>query len=185
MSASADITPSLVLRLRAGDGAAGELLECAWRERLVTFCSSYLRHRQDAEDAASEVIVRVLAARDVPEDFRPWILRIARNHCLNRLRDAAPRAHEPLASDVDRIATATGPLTQAARADDRDFLQRTLARLSPEERELLRLRYVDDLSREEIAAVVDLPVSVVKSRLYEAIATLRADAAAGTARDAP
>jgi RNA polymerase sigma-70 factor (ECF subfamily) len=176
MSTHEDVTPSLVLRLQRGDAQAGETLEQMYREKLVRFCHSYLQQRADAEDAASEVILKVLAAREVPDEFRPWLLRIARNHCLNRLRDAVPRAHESLTSDVDRIASATGPLTNAARADDRLVLERTLALLSPTERELLRLRYVDDLSREEVAVILDLPVSVVKSRLYEAIAKLRAKA---------
>jgi RNA polymerase sigma-70 factor (ECF subfamily) len=174
MNAREELTPDLVVRLRSGDAAAAEMLERTYRSELVRFCTSYLHQREDAEDAASEVIVKVLAARDVPEEFRPWILRIARNHCLNRLRDAGPRAHEALASDVDRIASATGPLTNAARADDRLVLEKTLARLSIAERELLRLRYVDDLSRDEIALILDLPVSVVKSRLFESIARLRA-----------
>lgn len=182
MNAREELTPDLVVRLRAGDAAAAEMLERSYRADLVRFCQSYLQQHEDAEDAASEVIVRVLAARDVPGEFRPWILRIARNHCLNRLRDGGLRTHETLASDVHRIATATGPLTNAARADDKLVLERTLARLSPEERELLRLRYVEDLQREEIALILDLPASVVKSRLYEAVARLRAssNSAAGS-----
>ena len=167
--------------LRAGGASVAEWIERACRDDLVRFCQRYLRRREDAEDAASEVILRVLSAHEVPEEFRPWLLRIARNHCLNRLRDAAPRAHETLASDAQVIATATGPLTNAARADDRALVERTLAQLSPAERELLQLRYVEDLQREEIATILDLPVSVVKSRLYEAVARLRARRAPSSA----
>jgi RNA polymerase sigma-70 factor (ECF subfamily) len=158
---------------RAGGPAMADWIERECRDDLVRFCQRYLRRREDAEDAASEVILRALCAREVPDAFRPWLLRIARNHCLNRLRDAGPRAHETLVSDVQLIATATGPLTNAARADDRAWIESTLAQLSPAERELLQLRYVEDLQREEIATILDLPVSVVKSRLYEAVARLR------------
>jgi RNA polymerase sigma-70 factor (ECF subfamily) len=173
MNPAGDSTTELVSHLRRGNAQAGELLQREWRDQLVRFCFRYVRQREEAEDAASEVILRALSAREVPDDFRPWLLRIARNHCLNRLREAAPRAHETLASDVDVIASATGPLTNAMRTDDRAELERSLARLSPAERELLRLRYVDDLQREAIAKILDLPVSVVKSRLYEAVARLR------------
>lgn len=167
---------TLAQGLRSGSAEARDALERAWREPLVRFCRSYLRRVEDAEDAAAEVLLRVLSARDVPDALKPWILRIARNHCLNALRDAAPRAHEELASDADPTADATGPATSAARVDERLRLERMLARLAPAERELLRLRYADGLAREDIAAVLDLPASVVKSRLYEAIAKLRAGA---------
>lgn len=165
------------MRLQAGDAASADEWNRAWREHLVRFCARYLRRREDAEDAASEVILRVLAARDAPDEVRPWVLRIARNLCLNRLRDAPSRAEESLGTDVDVVAPATGPLTHAARADDCAQLERILALLSPAERELLRLRYVDELRRDEIATILDLPVSVVKSRLYESIERLRASVA--------
>lgn len=174
MNTSEDLTPSLVARLRAGDAQAGEVLERAHRERLVRFCAGYLRDRGAAEDAASEVVLKVLRSREVPDDFRAWLFRIARNHCLNRMRDLGVRAEATTASDVDWAASATGVVTQLARADERARLARELERLTPHERELLRLRYAEDLSREELAAVLDLPPAVVKSRLYEALAKLRA-----------
>ncbi len=175
MSSRADLTPSLLVELRAGGPAAGERFQRLFRERLVGFCQGYLGRRDEAEDAASDVTLKVLASRDLPDDVCVWMFRIARNNCLNRLRDRAPRRHEPLPSELDVAARTTGPVTALARADDRAALARALERLTPHERELLRLRYGEDLSREEIASLLELPGSVVKSRLYEAVAKLRAD----------
>lgn len=174
MNASEDLTPSLVARLRSGDAHAGELFERLHRDRLVRFCAGYLRDRAAAEDAASEVVLKVLRSREAPDDFRAWLLRIARNYCLNRVRDLGVRAEQATPSDVEWAASATGAITQLARADERARLARELERLTSHERELLRLRYAEDLSREELAAVLDLPPAVVKSRLYEALAKLRA-----------
>lgn len=169
-----EFTPGFLRDLRSGAPEASRRLDAELRPRLLRFCSGYLRHAQEAEDAAAEVILKVLDSRETPEAVQPWIFRIARNHCLNRMRDAAPRAHEPLASDVDAVARATGPVTSASREDERIVLEAALMRLSPAEREIVRLRYVEDLPREDIGRVLDLPTSVVKSRLFEALNRLRA-----------
>lgn len=178
MKAGEAWTPALLAKLRAGDAEAGAVFDQQYRERLVRFCLGYLRNREEAEDAAGDAVVRVLRSNEVPDDFRAWLLRIARNVCLNRLRDAGPQVHETLAGDADWAASATGALTQLARADRRAELARAIERLAPHERELLRLRYADELSREELAEVLGLPPSVVKSRLFEALEKLRAFAGA-------
>ncbi len=158
---------------------AGDELE-DHRAPLVQFCTGYLRDMHSAEDAAADAIARALAADPRPRDLRAWLLRTARNHCLNVLRDRAHERAEPLASEIELAASVTGASTHLARAEDRERLARLLGMLSEGERELLRLRYVEDLSREEIAYVVGADASVVKSRLYEALEKLRRSAGAGT-----
>ena len=81
-----DLTPSLVARLRNGDTTTGNLLDQLYRRPLVRFCYGYFRDRQAAEDAVQEVFCRVLRASEVPDDFRAWLYRIVRNHCISLLR---------------------------------------------------------------------------------------------------
>ncbi|UCC31159.1 MAG: RNA polymerase sigma factor [Phycisphaerales bacterium] len=172
-----EMTPSLVLRLRAGDPEVGALLDQLYRDALVRFCWGYLGHIEEAEDAAQDICCRVLSTENIPDAFRPWLYKTARNHCLNLRRGRARRkdgAELPSASQVHEILT--GHLTRLVRSEERSRLSELVGRLPDSQREVLRLRYVEDLSRAEIAEVLDIPESVVKSRLFEGLKRLREEA---------
>lgn len=167
------VTDDLVERLRSGDPAAGVELERTYRSAMVRFAYGYLGDGAAAEDAAQDVFVKALTAGEVPGAVRPWLYRIARNHCLNLLRSRRVRAEEELPSRAPFADSAAGHLTRLVQAEDQEALRRRIETLSPEHREVLELRYGEDLGREEIALVLDLAPSVVKSRLYEAMKRLR------------
>jgi len=169
-----DLTPSVLVHLRQGDPQAAEVLERLYRDAMLHFCFGYLQNLEDARDAVQETFYRVLKADVIPDRFRPWLYRIARNHCLNVLRD---RQHNPacgvMPSDSKLPEAATGHLSRLVRSEARHRLRDAVARLSPAHQEVLRLRYGENLSREEIAEVLELPESIVKSRLFEAVRKLR------------
>jgi RNA polymerase sigma-70 factor (ECF subfamily) len=171
-----DLTPSLVLSLRRGDDDAGALLDELYRERMVRFCAGYLGSREDAEDAVQDVFVKVLETEHVPDRFGPWLYRVARNRCLNVARDHGRRGEAPLPTDLDLAASLSGQLTRAARREGDDRVARAIAALPFEQSEALRLRYLESLSRDDIAEVLDVPVSTVKSRLFEGMKRLRESA---------
>lgn len=134
----------------------------------------YLGNEHDAEDAVQEVLVRILEAKTKPDDLRIWSYRVARNVCLNRLRSSGRRKDvERLITGVDVPADQIGELTRMVRAEDGAALGEALAGLTDAQREVLVLRYLEGLGREEIGQVLELPVSVVKSRLYEGVTKLR------------
>ena len=159
--------------LRSADPKAGERLQSLYRDALVRFCWGYLGRLEEAEDAYQEISLKILSAESLPERFRPWMYRVARNHCLNLLRRsrgeapglprAASQIHESL----------TGQLTRIVRDEDRARLEALVSALSDTHREVLRLRYVEGLSRGEIAEVLELTESVVKSRVYEGLKQLK------------
>jgi RNA polymerase sigma-70 factor (ECF subfamily) len=172
-----DLTPSLVQRLRRGDAGAGVLLDDLYRDALFRFCWGYLGSTEEAEDAVQDICFKILSAKDVSDDFRPWLYKVARNHCLNLLRGRARRKDRqqlPAASQVGAVLT--GHLTRLAREELHSHLSELVNSLSEAHREVLRLRYVEGLSRAEIAEVLDLPESVVKSRLFEGLKKLREQA---------
>jgi RNA polymerase sigma-70 factor, ECF subfamily len=174
-----DMTPSLVIRLRQGDPEAGGLLQALYRDAMIRFCRGHLGAMDDAEDAAQEVFCKVIQARQVPDDFRVWLYRVARNHCLNLLRARGRRRDRArLPSGSDLAAAGTGTLTRLVEEEDEAVMARSLEALPEPQREALRLRYAEGLSREEIGRVLDVPASVVKSRLYEGLKRLRDGAAA-------
>lgn len=167
-------TPHLVERLRAGDAEAGALLNRVYREALVRFCWGYLGSLDQAEDAVQDICFKVLSASEVPDRFRSWLYRIARNHCVNLLRDRATRKDDRRLPSASMPAdTLTGHLTRLVKDEARSRLLELVASLSDAQREVLRLRYVEDLSRSEIAEVLGVPESVIKSRLFEGLKRLR------------
>lgn len=161
-----------IARIRAGDAVAAAEFDARHRGPLVRFCQGYLGRREDAEDIAAEVFVELLATRQALRRPGAWLLRVARNRCLNLLRSRG-RTVEPIEERLELAASLTGASTRMMRAEERAELARALGRLSSEQRELVRLRYGEDLSREELAELFELPVSVVKSRLHEALELLR------------
>jgi RNA polymerase sigma-70 factor (ECF subfamily) len=163
-----------VAALRAGDSRAGDVLDELYRKALVRFCWGYLGTVEQAEDAVQEIFIKVLQANQVPEGFRAWLYKIARNHCLNVLRARRRRrsgASLPSASRLD--AQLTGNLTRLVRKEFESRINSLIGALPAAQREVLRLRYAEELSRAEIASVLEVPESVIKSRLYEGLKTLR------------
>lgn len=170
----ADLTASLIVGLRGGDPQAAAMLEDLYREALVRFCWGYLGRIEEAEDAAQDVCYKILSATTVPDSFRPWLYKTARNHCLNVLRQRGRQqdgAELPAASQIPELRS--GHLTKLIRREQESRLGELVARLPEAQREVLRLRYVEGLSRGEIASVLETPESVVKSRLFEGLKRLR------------
>jgi len=175
-----DLTPSLVARLRSGEGDAGAYLNELYRDALVRFCWGYLGCMDQAEDAVQDICYKVLTAETVPDGFRAWLYRIARNHCNNLLRDRIRRKEVgvlPMPSQVHEVLT--GLLTRLVNVEQHSRLNELVAQLPESDREVLRLRYVEDLSRSEIAEILEVTESVVKSRLFIGLQRLREAAASG------
>ena len=169
-----DLTPSLVAKLRQGEAEAAGLLDRTYRTSLIRFCVGYLGHYEEAEDVVQDVFLRVLGSETVPDRFRAWIYRIARNRCLDLLRARVRRRDDQgLPTESQIQMDLTGYLTRLVKREREEHLRRLLAELTANQREVLRLRYAEDLSRAEIAEVLEIPESYVKSRLYEGLEKLR------------
>lgn len=169
----------LVDAVRAGRAGAAEELEARYRRPLERFAYGYLGKREAVEDAVQDVLCKVLATETPPHSLRPWLYRVTRNFCLNQLDSSEFRASRESAEfDDEYVISQTGHLTKLVREEQRLALARLVQDLSADQREVLRLRYAEDLTREEIATVLDVSISVVKSRLYEGLKRLRALAAA-------
>lgn len=175
----ADPTASLVIRLRQGEAAAGAMLNDLYREALVRFCWGYLGNQDEAEDAVQDISYKVLTASTVPDALRPWLYKMARNHCFDLMRRRARRADGGVLHAASQIAESmTGHLTRLVERERRSELAALVRTLPLEQQEVLRLRYVEGLSRTEAAEVLERPESEVKSLLYRGVKFLRDHAAA-------
>ena len=172
-----DLTPADVIRLRQGDPDAAALLDRLYRERLLRFCWGYLSRMDEAEDAVQDIWHKVLQASEVPNRFRAWVYRIARNHCNNLVRNRKRRKDQAALPPASEIGDAlTGQLTRLLKHEDLSRLRTMVESLSEAHREVLRLRYVENLGYSEIAMVLDIPKSVAKSRVFEGMKKLREQA---------
>lgn len=169
-----DLTPSLVLKLRKGQGEAAALLDKLYRGRLLRFSTSYLGSREEAEDVVQDVFYRVLINEAVPENFRAWIYEICRNRCIDRLRATKRRLDDQTIPSASYIPShETGKLTLLVKGEQRAQLLKRLDNLPREQREVLLLRYTEGLSRAEIASILNIPENLVKHRIYNGISKLR------------
>ena len=168
-----DFSPADVERLRRGDRAALELAYRHFGARVHATCRGLLGNAADAEDAVQEVFLKLRERAtqfDGVSRFSTWLFRISVNHCLQRLEKGRLRSVEQLPQDgpsefADRGAS---PLELAHAHDAREVLERRLAELNDEHRAVLVLRELNDLSYAQIAAVLDVPVGTVMSRLARA-----------------
>lgn len=173
-SKSADQTRLLVTRLREGNSEAAILLDQLYREALIRFCWGYLGSTEEAEDAVQDICYKVLTMNTVPDRFRPWLYKIARNYSLNIIRDRANQKEGNSEKHVSQIHDVlTGHLTRMVHEEQQQHMTELVDTLSDTHREVLRLRYVEELSRPEIAEVLDLSEQLVKSRLFEGLKKLR------------
>lgn len=134
-----------------------------------------LRDRDDADDVQQQVFAEVWRRAEQYEPERAglltWILTIARSRAIDHLRRRVP---EPVPGDeLARLAGDGGAAPESDLAIDRWGALELLATLPDHERELLRLRFYEELSQTEIAARLDLPLGTVKARMVRALRRLR------------
>lgn len=156
----------LVVRAQAGDeGAFAELAE-RYSPRLRYFLRKILASADGAEDALQDVwldVLRNLSRLADPQALKAWLYRIARDRAFGRLRKAK-RAEQPLdeASVPDRAAEEESDFS----AEDAAQIHAALDELPAEQREVLVLRFLEEMSYEEIARVVGCQVGTVRSRIF-------------------
>ena len=131
-----------------------------------------LKNEAVAEDALQEANVRTLKAYDRYNDtspFYPWFYRILKNYCLDLLaqQKRRPQVRDPQAV-IDRLPTAPDSESRLIHAQRDATLHNALAQLSDAHREILQMRHWQDLSYDEMAAILDCPTGTVMSRLYRA-----------------
>lgn len=158
---------TLVTRARAGRVDAFEELVTRHQDRMYRVALRLLGDEREAQDAAQDALLqawRSLGDFRGDSSFSTWLYRIVSNRCLNVLR-----ARRPMMSlDHDRPGRdASVEHTVEARLQLGD-VARAIAQLTPEQRLPLVLRELEHCSYEEIAEILGVSVSAVKSRLHRA-----------------
>lgn len=169
----ADVT--LLNRVMARDASAvGELYD-RHNRLLFGLILRILRNRSEAEEVLQEVFVQVWTRAEtynvemgVP---RGWLVRIARNRAIDRLR--ANTVHARTVEATPLPPPVESPETHAAMSERQRAVARAMATLSPEQRQLIEHAYFQGLTQSELAERFNLPLGTVKTRVRTGMITLK------------
>ena len=159
----------LVLAAKQGDKHAAGRLVRRYQDRVLALAYDYLGSYEEARDAAQEVFIKALSGLSgftESSKFSTWIYRITVNHCLDERRKKQ-RRKKLLERDLRDVAGLPDDSLETAGID----LER--AGLSTAQRSALILRYYQDLSIPDIAAIMDCSENTVRTHIYRGITKLR------------
>lgn len=162
-----------IMRAKTGDDAAFLWLLQRYRRRMVRLAARILHRDADAEDIAQDAFIKAFREiRKLHNDqrFHPWLCRIVVRLCLDRKRLSKWNVEISGESvGVDHY----GSCSFSDMSDHRVLVEMLLEKLSPPMRAVLVLRELEELTYEEVAQILDIPVGTVRSRLNTARAQFK------------
>jgi RNA polymerase sigma-70 factor (ECF subfamily) len=153
----------VLTRAQKGDTAALDAVLRHHYDAIRSICHRIVINSADAEDATQMALIsvaRALPSFDRRASLSTWIYRIATNAALDELRRISRRPVPTQDSAIDRAQPDT-----TGDVDTQMLIAQALGGVAPEYRVVLVLRHVADLDYEEIAAILDIPIGTVRSRL--------------------
>ena len=175
MTLDDDAIQRLVAASQQGDPEAFGSLFDAFYGPVYRYVAARVGRPSDAEDLAQLVFVKALEAlpryeaRGVP--FGGWLFRLARNATIDHVR--THHEHVELGAATDRAADESGPEVITILRTDLDAVAAALGQLTPDQREVVSLRFFAGLSSAEVGAVTGRQEGAVRGLQFRAIATLR------------
>jgi RNA polymerase sigma-70 factor, ECF subfamily len=182
VESSLDPDSSLVSRCLRGDEPAWEELVRLHTRRIYGLCYRFTGSGQEAQDLTQEVFLRVFRTlrtfRSAEGSFATWLARVTRNLLIDHYRRTRQERvtdsieeQLPMLEEVGAAAAARPDQAVAGR-EASEILQTTLQRLSPDLREAVILRDLQEMEYREIASVLGIPEGTVKSRINRGRAEL-------------
>jgi RNA polymerase sigma-70 factor (ECF subfamily) len=141
-----------------------------YQGRIYAVAYHYMRNREDARDMAQDIFIRIYRKLDSlqgGERFRPWLMRLARNACIDQLRrrKARPATSDVRVEEGRQFASCDPDPEELSAAEARKrLLYSALDGMSEKSREIIMLKEIQGLKLEEISSMLSLPLGTVKSR---------------------
>jgi RNA polymerase sigma-70 factor (ECF subfamily) len=181
------VDEDLMVLYQKGEVRAFEILLVRHRKPLYNFILRYLGDKETAEDLLQEAFMRVIKGAEAYKrqaKFTTWLYTIARNLCVDQTRRRKHRKHASLDAPLDageESGSLLDVIPSKEMASDRksvnkqlhETMQRAIAGLSEEQREVFLMREFLDMPFKQIADVVGVPENTVKSRMRYALDKLR------------
>jgi RNA polymerase sigma-70 factor (ECF subfamily) len=168
----------LIAKATRGDVEAYNLLVSRWEKRIFNYILRLVVNREDALDLSQEVFLKAYQNLGKLEDagrFGPWLFRIAHNESFSLLRRA-----RPVEAELEQPSEPPSPRLFPVELSL--AVESALKHLSDDQREAVQLKIYQGFKFEEMAEILECPVSTVKSRLYTALDLLKESLAPAVAR---
>jgi RNA polymerase sigma-70 factor, ECF subfamily len=146
------------------------------KDRLHSYALWMVRDREEARDVTQESLVRLWQNRERVDEptARSWLLRTVHNLCVDRMRRRTVRNEVPTETVESTLADGgVDPERSTASQHLRGAISRALTTLSARDRAIVLMREVHEMSYDEIAKALDLPIGTLKSTLHRAREQLR------------
>ena len=169
--------------IKGDQDAFGEIVEI-YKNSIYQLCYRMLGNRHEAEDIAQEAFIRAYVnIRSFNQDlkFSTWIFRIATNLCIDRLRkkkpdyylDAEVAGTEGLTMYSQVSSDSPLPETEVESLELQETVQKEILKLPEKYRSAIVLKYMEDMSLNEISEILELPLGTVKTRIHRGREALR------------
>ena len=167
--------------LRRRDPDVLDALIEQYQHRLLRYLAHMTHNQATAEDLFQETWIRVLEKGhqyDGKSRFSTWLMTIAHNVAIDHLRKKVPHSLDEMRDTEDAVpfepvSADKSPFEHAVASEDRARIQKALEEIPTIFREVLVLRFQEQLKLEEIAKLVGIPLATVKTRLYRGVIALR------------
>jgi RNA polymerase sigma-70 factor, ECF subfamily len=167
-----------VLRFLKGDDDAFDLIVRQWEKKIYNLAWRFVGNREDAQDVVQETffsVYRSIRTLREPKSFSTWLYRIALNHCRARWRsqvydlslDDSISVNSENKEDKTRLQVIGN--NKSDSLETVDIIRKALMGISEDHRTAILLKEYLGLSLEEVARVMDCPLSTAKSRLYHGL----------------
>ena len=187
LSAQEQTDEDLMAALRQGNDSALAGLVHRYQNDIFRFCLHYVRDAEVARELTQETFLRVYTASsrfDLSRLFRPWVLCIARNLCINELNRKKTVTMERLEEYASSARTESGEIVQLRFSGDgpdgalmaqerRELLLEAVESLDEESRELVKLRFFERMSAKVIAEVIGSTEGAVRTKVHRVLVGLR------------
>ncbi|MDI6860997.1 MAG: RNA polymerase sigma factor [Caldisericia bacterium] len=166
------IDKELVRRVKKGEiSAFAELVE-KYESDVFTYCLYILKDREDAKDLTQETFLKAflnIKSLRKEEDFKFWLLRIARNSCFKKLRKRKMEKKLDLYEEEKEIKIDE----EIIKDEKREKLIKAINKLDKKDREILTLRDIEGYSYEEISKILKISLNLTKVRIHRARKNLK------------
>ncbi|HOI44039.1 MAG TPA: RNA polymerase sigma factor [Candidatus Aminicenantes bacterium] len=169
---------ALVEGVRRGDRRAFMAVVGLYQQKVFVLAYSVLRDREDALDIVQETFLRLYRKIDSyrpGNNFQAWLLRIAKNLCIDHYRKNYARRREwevPGGLDENQVASPADTADSSA-SDWREILSRGVGALAPQQKMVFIMRHYNELPYKDISAALKISIGTVKSLHFKAVRNLR------------
>lgn len=166
----------IIARARRGDADAFEQLVVAYREQVFRLALRMCGSEADADEVGQEAFLsawKALPNFRGESQFSTWLYQLTTHAAIDLMRREKRQIAAADITEVSAADPAPSPQQQAEQSEQREIVRDAILQLAPEQREVVVLRFMEELSYEEIGAVLKLPSGTVKSRLNRAKAQLK------------